>query len=159
MACKELKRNFFIAVIGGSVISKSLYDIAYKTGYEIARKGCILINGGCSGVMEASSKGAKDAGGLTVGILPGREKEDANDFIDIPVPTGIGEARNAIIVNIADGLIAIDGEYGTLSEIAFSLKKKKPIVGIKTFDFKEIHKVDSPEDAVKKIIELIKGNK
>ncbi len=159
MAYEKLKKDYFIAVIGGSSISDSLYNIAYKVGWWIAKRKCILINGGCSGVMEASSKGAKDAGGLTVGILPGKEKDEANDFVDIPVPTGISEARNAIIVNMADGLIAVDGEYGTLSEIAFALKKKKPIVGIKTFDFKEIHKVDSPKEAVKKIIELINKRK
>lgn len=159
MACTKLKEVYFIGVIGGSSVSRSLYNIAYKVGFEIAKKGCILINGGCSGVMEASGKGAKEAGGLTIGILPGREKTDANNFIDIPVPTGIGEARNAIIVNMADGLIAIDGEYGTLSEIAFALKKSKPIVGIKTFNFKEIVKAASPEEAVDKILELIKGNK
>jgi uncharacterized protein (TIGR00725 family) len=154
-----LINNYFIAVIGGSQVSKKIYNMAYKVGCEIAKNNGILINGGLSGVMEASSRGAKENGGLTVGILPGKDKKDANNYVDIPVATGIGEARNVIIINMADGVIAIDGEYGTLSEIAFALKKEKPIVGINTFDFKEIYSVNSPEMAVKKIIEMIESKK
>lgn len=151
--------SYFIAVIGGSQVSRKIYNIAYKVGYEIAKNNAILINGGLSGVMEASSRGAKDNGGLTVGILPGKDKKDANDYVDIPVATGIGEARNVIIINMADGIIAIDGEYGTLSELAFAMKKEKPIVGIDTFDFKKISRVNSPEIAVKKLIEMIERKK
>jgi hypothetical protein len=120
-----------IAVIGGGHCSEEIYELARQVGQEIAKAGAKLICGGLFGVMEAACRGAKEAGGTTIGILPGKLKTDANAFVDIPIVTGFNEARNVIIVRSADGVIAIDGEYGTLSEIAFALSFNKPVVGLK----------------------------
>lgn len=127
--------------------------IAEDIGRLIARRNAILVCGGLGGVMEAATKGAKDEGGITVGILPQEHKKGANPYIDIPVATGFGEGRNVIIIRTADALIAVGGEYGTLSEIAFALKMGKPVVGINTWDIKGIIKAINPEDAVKKAFE------
>jgi uncharacterized protein (TIGR00725 family) len=144
-----------IAVIGGSSVSRKYYDLAYRAGAEIAKRNCVLVCGGLSGVMEAAAKGAKENKGMAVGILPGKKKKDANKYIDVAVPSGIGEARNVIIVNMADGVVAIDGKEGTLSEIAFTLKSGKPICGIGTYDIKGIIKEEEPEKAVETICRLI----
>jgi len=124
-------KPLLIAVIGGSHCSEEIYELARQVGQEIARAGALLICGGMFGVMEAACRGAKEAGGTTIGILPGKMKSEANAFIDIPIVTGLNDARNVIIARSADGVIAVDGEYGTLSEIAFALKFGKPVVGLK----------------------------
>jgi len=147
---------FLIGVIGGSAVNKEIYKKAFQTGALIAKKGGFVVCGGLSGVMEAACKGAKSEGGTTIGILPGKSKSAANPYVDIPVPTGIGEARNVVIVNTAAGFIAIDGKEGTLSEIAFALKQKKPVMGIDTFNIKGVVKCGSPEEAVKKLFGLIR---
>jgi uncharacterized protein (TIGR00725 family) len=148
-----------IAVIGGNSASRKYYDLAFRAGAEIARQNCMLVCGGLSGVMEAAAKGARANKGTTIGILPGKNRQDANEYIDIAVPTGIGEARNVVIVNMADGVVAIDGKEGTLSEIAFTLKNKKPICGIGTYDIPGIIKEEEPEKAVEKICKLIEAGK
>ncbi|HDT15321.1 MAG TPA: TIGR00725 family protein [Firmicutes bacterium] len=147
-----------IGVIGGSSVNRGIYEKARQAGRLIAERGAVVICGGLGGVMEAACRGAKEAGGITVGILPGKEKSAANKYVDIAVATGMNEARNAVIVNSADAFIAVDGKYGTMSEIAFALKKGKPIAGIDTFDMKEIIKTKGPEEAVKKIFAVL-GNK
>jgi hypothetical protein len=145
-----------ISVIGAGSCDKKIYGIAEEVGRLIAKKGATLITGGLGGVMEAASKGAKEAGGITVGILPGFSKDEANPYVMIPITTGLSHARNIIVVRSADAVIAISGEYGTLSEIAIALKLGKPVVGIKTWDNIEgVVKVDSPEEAVQKILELL----
>ena len=146
-----------IAVIGGSSVSGRLYETARIAGAKIAEKGAVLVCGGLSGVMEAACRGAKEKGGTTVGILPGKRKSEANDYVDIAVPTGMSEARNAVIVNMADALVAIDGKEGTLSEIAFALKQKKPVAGIETFDIRGIMKAETPSQAVDFVWKKIKG--
>ncbi|HDK25958.1 MAG TPA: TIGR00725 family protein [Candidatus Atribacteria bacterium] len=151
-----------IGVIGNSECLKDIYDVSYMVGKEIALSGNILINGGRGGVMEASAKGAHDVGGLVIGVLPW-DRSDANSYIKIPIVAGIGECRNIIIVKSSDAIIAIDGSYGTLSEIAFALKFDVPIVGINTWDLKSnsgtcpyIPKVEDPKEAVKLAIKLSK---
>jgi uncharacterized protein (TIGR00725 family) len=144
-----------IGVIGAGNANKSIYKIAEEVGRLIAKKDAILVCGGLGGVMEASAKGAKSEGGITVGILPQNSKDHANQYIDIPVASGFGEGRNVIITRTADALIAIAGEYGTLSEIAFALKMGKPVIGINTWDVKGIIKADSAEDAVNKAFEIL----
>ena len=145
-----------IGVIGGGTCSPEMAQIAEEVGERIAEKGAILICGGLFGVMEAACRGAKSKGGTTIGILPGRDKSEANSFVDIPIVTGMGEARNIIIVRSAAAVIAIGGEHGTLSEIAFCLKFKVPLVGIKTWDFDPaIVHVDTPGEAVDKAFEMI----
>jgi uncharacterized protein (TIGR00725 family) len=144
-----------IAVIGGRRVEKALLSEAEEVGRLIARRGAILVCGGLGGVMEAASKGAKSAGGLTVGILPQNDSKDANKYIDIPLATGLGIGRNVIIARAADALIAVGGAYGTLSEIAFALQTGKPVVGIKTWDIKGVICVENAVDAVNKVFELL----
>lgn len=132
MEGRRLKRQ--IGVIGGATCSAEIYEIAREVGGEIARNGFSLVCGGLSGVMEAACRGAREAGGITIGILPTTNKRDANPYVDLVIPTGLGHARNVLVVHASDGLVAVDGETGTLSEIAIALKVGKPIVGIKTWE-------------------------
>ncbi len=137
-----------IGVIGAGRAGKDILLIAEEVGRLIAKSGAILVTGGLSGVMEAASKGAYMEGGITVGILPGIRKEDANPYVLIPISTGMGEARNAIIARACDSLIAIGGEYGTLSEIALALKMGKKVIGIRSWDIPGVIKVKDPKEAV-----------
>ncbi len=124
----------FIAVIGGAEAPGDLYDLAREVGREIARGGHTLVCGGLSGVMEAAARGAKEEGGLTIGILPTARRADANPYIDVAIATDMGQARNAIIANTCDALIAVGGSFGTLSEIAFGLKLGKRVVSLRSWD-------------------------
>jgi hypothetical protein len=146
-----------IAVIGGRKTEKSLLKEAEEAGRLIAEKGAVLVCGGLGGVMEAASRGAKAGGGLTVGILPQNDSKEANQFIDIPIVTGLGIGRNVIIARTANALIAVGGEYGTLSEIAFALQMGKPVVGIKTWDIKGVVAVENAADAVERVFALLKS--
>lgn len=128
-----MKNNIYIGVIGQSVYEERIYRLAYEAGREIARRGAILVCGGLGGVMEAACRGAKEEGGLTIGILPGSSGGDANPFVDIAIATGLGEARNLVIVNTASALIACGGQAGTLSEIAFALRAGKILAGLETW--------------------------
>jgi len=142
-------RPRIVGVIGGSEVSPSLYAAAETIGREVAARQAVLITGGLAGVMEAASKGAKAAGGLTIGILPGLSPNDANPYVDLPIATGLGEARNIIIVRTADVLIAVGGGYGTLSEIAFALRLQKPVIGLDTWDVAvSIVRVQTPQEAI-----------
>jgi uncharacterized protein (TIGR00725 family) len=123
-----------VAVIGASNASPELLKIAEDVGRQIAENGWILINGGLTGVMEASAKGAKEAGGVVVGILPTPSTDSANQYVTIPIATNMGHARNIIIAHTADALIAVGGGEGTLSEIAIARKLGKPVFGIKSWD-------------------------
>jgi hypothetical protein len=128
------------------------YRIAYRIGELLAEKGCIVINGGLGGVMEASSKGAKSKGGLTIGIIPTAEKH-ANRYVDVVIATNIGHARNMIIVHSSDALIAVGGGYGTLSEIAIALKEGKNVVAIRPqIELPGLTIAETPEEAVEKVL-------
>jgi len=151
-----MKKRYVIAVIGGRKAGKALLEEAEEAGRLIAERGAVLISGGLNGVMEAASKGASSAGGLTVGILPHENKEEANKYIDVAVATGLGIGRNILIVRTADALIAIGGEYGTLSEIAFGLQLGKPVIGIRSWDIRGLVPAYDAEDAVAKVFEAIK---
>lgn len=145
-----------ISVIGAGECEREIYDIAEEVGRLIAQRGAILVTGGLGGVMEAASKGAKEAGGVTVGILPGFSKDEANPYVVIPVTTGMSHARNIIVVRSADAVIAIAGEYGTLSEIAIALKLGKTVVGIKSWENIEgVIDARAPEEAVNKVFALL----
>jgi len=146
-----------IAVIGGRRVEKRLLLEAENVGRLIAKKNVVLVCGGLGGVMEAVSRGARAEGGITVGILPQEHKRDANEYIDIPLATGLGIGRNVIIVRTADALIAIGGEYGTLSEIAFALQLGKPVAGIETWDIKGIMRANNAEDAVNKVFDILES--
>ncbi|UCE65495.1 MAG: TIGR00725 family protein [Candidatus Zixiibacteriota bacterium] len=145
--------KIIIGVIGGSAGNEKVRKTAYEVGKLIAEAGALLVCGGLSGVMEAACKGAREAGGTTIGILKGRSIEDANPYVDIPVATGLGHGRNLVIINTARALIAISGRYGTLSEIAFAIQSGKPVFGLGTWDIEGVIKCDSPEEAVKKALE------
>ncbi|MGW8272503.1 MAG: TIGR00725 family protein [Thermodesulfovibrionales bacterium] len=148
-------RKPIIAVVGGRAAPDDCLAIAEEVGRCIARRGAILICGGLEGVMEAASKGAQGEGGITVGVLPQDTRVACNPFIDVPISTGLGVGRNVIIARSADALIAIGGEYGTLSEIAFALQMKKPVIGIKTWSIRGVVESESAEEAVKKVFALL----
>jgi uncharacterized protein (TIGR00725 family) len=121
-------------------------------GRELGSRGAVLVCGGLGGVMEAACKGAKDAGGTTIGILPGSDRSAANPYVDFAIPTGLGEARNALVVRSADALIAIGGGYGTLSEVALALKAGKRVVGLGTWDVDGVEAAGSPEAAAETVL-------
>lgn len=138
------RNALYIGVIGGNEADKSSYDSAYETGMHIARIGAIVICGGLGGIMEAVSKGARENGGMVVGILPGNDRKTANPYVTIALPTGLGIVRNTLVVNMSDVLIAFPGSYGTLSEIAFALANNKTVIYMPgVWDLKKIAPVDS----------------
>ena len=151
-----------VAVVGGAEASADERTAAEAVGEELGRRGALVLSGGLGGVMEAACAGARRAGGTTVGLLPGDDRSDANPHVDIAIPTGMGELRNALVVRAADVLIAIGGEYGTLSEIALALRAGKPVVGLGTWELGRAGRVDgeplvladSPEDAVERALGL-----
>ena len=154
----------FVAVVGGAQCSRDEAKLAEAVGFELAKKGAILICGGLGGVMAAACKGARSAKGKTVGILPGNAREEANPYIDIPIVTGMGEARNVIVVNTAQAVIAIGGKFGTLSEIAYALRNNIPVIGLTTWSLskkgrpvKAIIAAQNPKEAVEKALAAIKG--
>lgn len=149
----------YIAVIGGHNCSPEIAKIAEEVGEEIARKGATLVCGGLGGVMKAAAKGARQVGGTTIGILPGNTKLAANPYINIPIVTGLGYARNSLVVKNADAVIAIDGKEGTLSEIAFALQMNKPIIGIQTWDIDGIIKAKDAREAMNKLAEVESGRR
>ncbi len=148
MKDKDIRNKKRIGVIGGSRASARHLDLAAEVGKLIAERGAVLVCGGLSGVMEAACRGAKQAGGLTIGILPGGSLSDANAFVDIPIATGMGYTRNALVVMNADALIAVDGSYGTLSEIAYACVHGKRIIGLDSWDIKGLEPAQTPEEAV-----------
>lgn len=119
-----------VAVIGDGYCSADTARLAEEVGQLVAQNGAAVVCGGLGGVMEAACRGAKSAGGLTIGILPGRSRRDANPYVDIPIVTGMGDARNVIVVSSGQSVIAIQGGFGTLSEIAHALKQGIPVVGL-----------------------------
>lgn len=156
------EKLIFIAVIGGSDVPPPVEALAEEVGREIARQGAVLVCGGLGGVMEAACRGADGEGGLTVGILPGDNRQSANPYVKIPIATGIGYARNAAVVKSAQAVIAIDGSYGTLTEIAYALQGGIPVIGLDTWSIKINDKEDkniiraaSPKEAVKKALDMI----
>lgn len=136
----------YIGVIGSGSPSHEAAALAEEVGSAIARAGALLLCGGLGGVMEAACRGAKSAGGTTVAILPGASRRDANPYVDVAIATGMGEMRNALLVRASDAVIAVAGEFGTLSEMAFALKIGVPVVGISTWELsREGHSVDAFE--------------
>ena len=154
----------YVAVVGGSEYVEEDCRAAEEVGARIAAAGGLVLCGGRSGVMEAVCRGAKRSGGTTIGFLPGEERGAANDYVDIALTTGLGEMRNMLIVQASDVVIAVGGEFGTLSELAFALRIGRPVVGLGTWELSKkgevadaIHVVDDPAAAVDKAIELVTG--
>lgn len=149
----------YVAVIGASRATPEEERAAEAVGRGLAEAGAVLICGGLGGVMEAACRGAKSAGGTTVGILPGTSRDAANPHVDIALATGLGEMRNGLVVRAADALVAIGGEFGTLSEIALALKAGKTVIGLNTMELSRGGKpvaavvpATSPEDAVARAV-------
>lgn len=143
-----------IGVIGGGECSREAAATAREVGALIARAGAVLVCGGLGGVMEAAALGASDAGGLTLGILPGDEPRSANAGIMLAIPTGMGDARNVVIVRASDAVIAVGGAWGTLAEAAFCLKNEVPLIRLKSdLPTLPIPEAESPEGAVEWAIE------
>lgn len=145
---KEFKKKLRIGVIGGARPDSTSYNLAQRLGRLIAENGAVLVCGGLSGIMEASAKGAKEAGGTTVGILPSSSRHDANPHIDIAVATGLGYARNSLVALNSDVLIAVDGQYGTLTEIAYGIIYGKKVIGLDTWEIEGVITAGTPEEAV-----------
>jgi uncharacterized protein (TIGR00725 family) len=161
-----VSHKMIIGVIGDSSCSPEEAKLAESVGELLAQRGATIVCGGLGGVMEAACRGAKSEGGVTVGILPGKNSNMANPWVDIPVVTGIGEARNVAVVKSAQAVIAIGGSYGTLSEIAYALKSSIPVIGLNTWSLARngraddsIIRVQSAAEAVDKAISLVQGRK
>ena len=153
-------RRLHVAVIGAARASAAECDAAERVGQRLAEAGAVVVCGGLGGVMEAACRGARAAGGTTVGILPGTSRLEANDFVDVAIPTGIGEARNAVVVGTADAVVAVGGEFGTLAEIALALKVGTPVIGWKTWalaragaSVEGVEVVDVPDEAARVALE------
>ncbi len=150
-----MARSLAIAVIGAGNAPEETRRLAFEVGREIARAGAVLVNGGLGGVMEAAAAGARSEGGHTLGILPGYDTAAANEHVEFAVATGMGEARNAIVVASADAVIALAGEGGTLAEIGFALKMGRSIVALDSWhELKGLERADTPADAVVRALSL-----
>jgi len=152
----------FIAVIGGGQCTKEEARMAEEVGQEIARRGVILVCGGMGGIMESACKGASSEGGVTIGILPGDNRQAANPYVQIPIVTGIGYARNVTVVKSSQAVIAVGGSYGTLSEISYALQSGIPVIGLNTWSLSKnkcqdnsIIPAHSPTEAVDKALDLM----
>ncbi len=151
----------FIAVIGGSQCSSQEARLAEEVGRELAKRGATLVCGGLGGVMEAACRGASSEGGVTIGILPGESRQAANPYVQFPIVTGIGYARNVAVVKSAQAVIAISGSYGTLSEISHALQSGIPVIGLNTWSLSKngqqdnsIISAQNPAEAVDKALNL-----
>lgn len=147
----------FVAVVGDGQPAQEAVELAEQTGFQLARRGCAVVCGGLGGVMEGVCRGAKRAGGSTIGILPGNDRRAANPFVDVPIVTGMGEARNVLVVKSAQAVIAIAGRYGTLSEIALALKLGIPVIGLRTWELHRQGELDPgivPAATVSEAVEL-----
>ncbi len=145
-----------IGVIGAGACSTEIYGIAYEVGWLVGQNEWVLVCGGLGGVMEGAAKGCFENGGVTVGLLPGAEKHSANPFVTLAIPTGMGEARNVLVVRASDVVIAIAGGYGTLSEIGLALKIGKPVIGLGTWqDIDGVDYVETPDQAINMVVKCL----
>lgn len=150
-------RKKIVGVIGGHSGTKETECMAVQLGEKLAKVVDTLVCGGLSGTMRAVCRGFKSAGGTTIGIIPTYNKEDANQFVDIVIPTGLGLARNVLVVKSADVIVALPGKAGTLSEIAYALQFGIPVVSLGSWDIKGVIKVKTPEEAVKEVKARLRG--
>ena len=154
----------WVAVVGPGSASAEAEAGAEAVGAILGRAGAVLVCGGRGGAMEAACRGARGAGGTTVGLLPGTERAEANPYVDVAIPTGLGELRNGLVVRAADAVIAVAGEYGTLSEVGLALKTGKPVVGLGTWELRRAGELDpgivtvsDPAEAVERALTLARG--
>jgi len=144
-----------VAVVGPGEADGDQTAAAEAVGRGLAETGAVVVCGGLGGVMEAACRGAREGGGTTLGILPGSDRRQANPFVDVAVPTGLGEARNALVVRAADALVAVGGAYGTLSEIALALKAGKPVLGLGSWEIDGVEPARDPEHAVEAVLRAL----
>jgi len=150
-----MARALMLAVIGAGHAPEDVCAMAREVGREIASRGAVLINGGLGGVMRAAAEGARSAGGHTIGIIPSYDRASANEFVEFAVATGMGEARNAIIIASADAVIAMAGEGGTLAEIGFAKKFGLPIIALKSWpEIAGLERATTPREAVDLALKL-----
>lgn len=149
-------RKRVISVIGGRSCTPKVEEIAQNLGKKLAKVVDILVCGGLSGTMEAVCKGFKAEGGLSIGIIPGYHKNEANPFVDIVIPSGLGLARNVLVVKSADIIVALPGEAGTLSEIAYALQFGIPVISLNSWDIPGVIKVGSVEQAIREVKSRLK---
>ena len=154
-----------VGVVGAAVPSPRDERLAEEVGRRLAQEGVVVVTGGLGGVMAAACRGARAAGGTTVGILPGDRRSAANRWVSVAVPTGLGEGRNLVVVQASDALVAVGGEYGTLSEIALALKLGRPVIGLATWELRRHGQVEpdrgirsarDPETAVAMAMSLVR---
>ena len=138
----------YVAVVGASEASAEDAARAEAVGAGLARRGAIVVTGGRGGVMAAASRGAVENGGMAVGLLPGATRDEANQWVTVAIPTGLGELRNGLVVRAADAVIAVGGAYGTLSEMALALKTSVPVVSVGAWELPDVVVATSAEDAV-----------
>lgn len=145
----------YVAVVGpgGDDVPLELLAVAQAVGAELARRGAVLVSGGLGGVMQAACRGARSAGGTTLGILPGHDRSEANAYVDVAVATGMGELRNGLVVRSADALVAVAGGFGTLSEIALALKAGKTVAGIATWEIDGVLPAADAAEAVALVLD------
>jgi uncharacterized protein (TIGR00725 family) len=144
----------YVAVVGPGEATATESDAAEAVGRALAQAGAVVVTGGLGGVMEAACRGARDAGGLTVGILPGGDRSAANAAVMVALATGLGELRNGLVIRSADAVVAVGGAYGTLSEVALALKTGVPVVGLNTWEIEGIEPAEAPAEAVERALEL-----
>ncbi|MCK4760705.1 MAG: TIGR00725 family protein [Candidatus Aminicenantes bacterium] len=154
---RELLKGKRVGIIGGNCPDSASLENAEKMGELIAQNGYALVNGGMGGVMEASARGARSKDGLVIAILPGKSVGDANSFVDIAIPTGLGYMRNALVILNSDIVVAIDGSYGTLSEIAYTKIYKKMIFGLNTWNIQGVVALPTPEEIIKQVNNYFKS--
>jgi uncharacterized protein (TIGR00725 family) len=147
----------YVAVVGSGVATGELYERAQEVGRLIAERGGTIVCGGLSGVMEAAARGATEAGGTAIGILPDEDRQRANEYLTYSIATGAGQTRNLAVVCSSDVVIAVGGEYGTLSEIGLALKIERPVVSLESWDLGEhVTVASSPEEAAQAALEALR---
>ena len=148
-------RKKVVSVIGGHKCMGDVEQLAQELGKKLAKVADILVSGGLSGTMKAVCQGFKAGGGVTIGIIPSYNKNDANEFVDIAIPTGLGLARNVLVVKSADIVVALPGEAGTLSEVAYCLQFGIPVISLRSWDIPGVIRVNTVEEAIGKVRELL----
>ena len=144
----------YVAVVGPGEATERQVELAFEVGRRLAEARAVVVCGGLGGVMAGACRGARSAGGTTVGILPGTDRETANEWVVVAIPTGLGELRNGLVVRAADAVVAVGGGHGTLSEVALALKTGVPVVGIGTWEIDGVEAVGHPEEAVNQALAL-----
>ena len=148
-----------IAVFGGRTVGKELYAETVEIGRLMAEENWLVFCGGGTGIMEAVARGVKEGGGTCIGILKGTSTKEGNAYLTLPIKTGLGVARNALLAYNCDAAVAIDGQYGTLSEIAYALQLNKPVIGYKSWSVPKLESIKTPSLVIKRLKQILSSNK